>query len=281
MTLEIIFLGTGGGRFTTITQKRRTAGIRILGEKINLHLDPGPGALVYSVASGLPPEKINALLVSHCHPDHYTDAEIFIEAMTRGMTKKRGVLAAARSVLYGNEICGPAISRYHQQMPEKVIEAKPGVRFQVEDLNVVVTEARHSDPDTVGFKFETEDIGDIAYTSDTEYFEGIEKHYEGVRLLILCVMRPAGKPWKGHMTTEDAIKIIEEANPEMVIITHFGMQMIFRGPRNEAKLIESKTGVPTIAANDGMHIRVGQEIEILKSRQKAQLGLEEFFMRKK
>ena len=281
MTLEIIFLGTGGGRFATITQKRRTAGIRILGEKVNLHLDPGPGALVYSVASGLPPEKINALLVSHCHPDHYTDAEIFIEAMTRGMTKKRGVLAAARSVLYGNETCGPAISRYHQQMPEKEIEARPGVRFQVEDLNVVVTEARHSDPDTVGFRFETEDIGDIAYTSDTEYFEGIGKHYEGVRLLILCVMRPAGKPWKGHMTTEDAIKIIEEANPENAIITHFGMQMIFRGPRNEAKLIESKTEVPTIAANDGMHIRVGQEIEILKTRQKAQLGLEEFFMRKK
>ena len=281
MTLEIIFFGTGGGRFATITQKRRTAGIRILGEKINLHLDPGPGALVYSVASGLPPEKINALLVSHCHPDHYTDAEIFIEAMTRGMTKKRGILAAARSVLYGNETCGPSISRYHQQMPEKVIEARPGVRFQVEDLNVVVTEARHSDPDTVGFRFENEDIGDIAYTSDTEYFEGIGKHYEGVRLLILCVMRPAGKPWKGHMTTEDAIKIVEEANPENAIITHFGMQMIFRGPRNEAKLIESKTGVPTIAANDGMHIRVGQEIEILKNRQKAQLGLEEFFMRKK
>jgi len=277
MALEILFLGTGGGRFATITQKRRTAGIRILGEKLNLHLDPGPGALVYSVASGLSPEKINALLVSHCHPDHYTDAEVFIEAMTRGMTRKRGLLAASHSVLYGNEVCGPSISRYHQQMPEKVIEAKPGVKFQVGNLNVAVTEARHSDPDTVGFRFETEDVGDIAYTSDTEYFEGIGKYYKGVRLLILCVMRPAGKPWKGHMTTEDAIKIIEEAKPENVIITHFGMQMIFRGPRNEARLIENKTGVPTIAANDGMHIRIGEQIEIVKARKRAQLGLENFF----
>jgi len=277
MALEILFLGTGGGRFATITQKRRTAGIRILGEKLNLHLDPGPGALVYSVASGLSPEKINALLVSHCHPDHYTDAEVFIEAMTRGMTRKRGLLAASHSVLYGNEVCGPSISKYHQQMPEKVIEAKPGVKFQVGNLNVAVTEARHSDPDTVGFRFETEDVGDIAYTSDTEYFEGIGKYYKGVRLLILCVMRPAGKPWKGHMTTEDAIKIIEEAKPENVIITHFGMQMIFRGPRNEARLIENKTGVPTIAANDGMHIRISEQIEIVKAREKAQLGLENFF----
>ena len=277
MALEILFLGTGGGRFATITQKRRTAGIRILGEKLNLHLDPGPGALVYSVASGLSPEKINALLVSHCHPDHYTDAEVFIEAMTRGMTRKRGLLAASHSVLYGNEVCGPSISKYHQQMPEKVIEAKPGVKFQVGNLNVAVTEARHSDPDTVGFRFETEDVGDIAYTSDTEYFEGIGKYYKGVRLLILCVMRPAGKPWKGHMTTEDAIKIIEEARPENVIITHFGMQMIFRGPRNEARLIENKTGVPTIAANDGMHIKIGEQIEIIKKKGKNQLNLENFF----
>ena len=175
MALEILFLGTGGGRFATITQKRRTAGIRILGEKLNLHLDPGPGALVYSVASGLSPEKINALLVSHCHPDHYTDAEVFIEAMTRGMTRKRGLLAASHSVLYGNEVCGPSISKYHQQMPEKVIEAKPGVKFKVGNLNVAVTEARHSDSDTVGFRFENEDVGDIAYTSDTEYFEGTGK----------------------------------------------------------------------------------------------------------
>ena len=65
MALEILFLGTGGGRFATITQKRRTAGIRILGEKLNLHLDPGPGALVYSVASGLSPEKINAVSYTH------------------------------------------------------------------------------------------------------------------------------------------------------------------------------------------------------------------------
>jgi phosphoribosyl 1,2-cyclic phosphodiesterase len=96
---ELIFLGTGGGRFATLTQKRRTAGIRIIGKDLNLHLDPGPGALVYSISEGLDPQKLNAVFVSHCHPDHYTDAEVLIEAMTRGMTKRRGVLAAAKSVL--------------------------------------------------------------------------------------------------------------------------------------------------------------------------------------
>jgi phosphoribosyl 1,2-cyclic phosphodiesterase len=272
---EIIFLGTGGGRFTTITQKRRTAGIRIIGENLNLHLDPGPGALVYSISEGLDPQKLNAIFVSHCHPDHYTDAEVLIEAMTRGMTKKRGALAASKSVLRGSEVCEPSISKYHQQMLEQIIEAVPNMRFQVADVAVLVAEARHTDPDAVGFKFETKEYGDFAYTSDTEYFEGIGKYYRGVRLLLLCVMRPAGKPWKGHMTTEDAIKIIQEAQPEQAVLTHLGMQMIFQGPSREAKLIEEKTGTPTVAAIDGMCIVFGEKIEVQTAKPKQ--GLDKFF----
>ena len=272
---EIIFLGTGGGRFITITQKRRTAGIRIIGENLNLHLDPGPGALVYSISEGLDPQKLNAIFVSHCHPDHYTDAEVLIEAMTRGMTKKRGVLAASKSVLRGSEVCEPSISKYHQQMLEQIFEAVPNMRFQVADLAVSVAEARHTDPDAVGFKFETKEYGDFAYTSDTEYFEGIGKYYRGARLLMLCVMRPAGKPWKGHMTTEDAIKIIREAQPEQAVLTHLGMQMIFQGPAREAKLIEEKTGTPTVAATDGMRIVFGEKVEVQTAKPKQ--GLDKFF----
>ena len=273
---DIIFLGTGGGRFATITQKRRTAGIRIISEGLNLHLDPGPGALVHSINERLDPQKLNAVFVSHCHPDHYTDAEVLIEAMTRGMTKKRGVLAAAKSVLTGNNLCESSISKYHQQMPQQEIEAVPNMKFQVGDVNVLVTEARHTDPDTVGFRFETTDFGDFAYTSDTEYFEGIDKYYEGVRLLVLCVMRPAGKPWKGHMTTNDAIKIVEETRPEQAVLTHLGMQMIFKGPANEAKLIEEKTRIPTIAAVDGMQIIFGEKIQIETKLKRIQQGLNKF-----
>lgn len=275
--IEITMLGTGGGRFATITQKRHTAGIRIISNSLNLHLDPGPGALVYSVSEGLDPQKLNAVFVSHAHPDHYTDAEVLVEAMTRGMTRKRGVLAAARSVLSGNDVCEQSISKYHQRMPERKIEALPNMKFQVADVNVSVTEARHTDPDTVGFRFETSEFGDFAYASETEYFEDIGRYYEGARLLILCVLRPAGKPWKGHMTTDDAVKIIEEAHPEQAVLTHFGMKMIFSGPAKEARLVEEKTGIPTVAAVDGMRITFGETIRIRVKRRKPQEGLNKFF----
>jgi phosphoribosyl 1,2-cyclic phosphodiesterase len=261
-SLELIFLGSGGGRFATVTQKRRTGGIRILSDKVNVHLDPGPGGLIYSLEGGLDPQKLTGVLVSHCHPDHYNDAEILIEAMTRGMTKKRGVLAAANSVLHGNSQVEPGISKYHQSMPAQVITTKTGTTFSIDNINVVCAEARHTDPDAVGFRLETPALGDFAYTSDSEYFEGMGKAYKDVRLLLLCVLRPSSSPWKGHMTTDDAMKIIEEAKPEMAVLTHFGMQMIFRGPEKEARLVEEKTGVPTVAAQDGMHVVIADKITV-------------------
>jgi len=257
-----------------MTQRRRTGGIRILHDKVNIHLDPGPGGLIYSLEAGLNPQKITGVLVSHCHPDHCNDAEVLIEAMTQGMTRKRGVLAAAHSALNGNQQCEASISKYHQEMPAQVVDAKPGTEFNIDDVRISVAEARHTDPDAVGFRFETPNLGDIAYTSDSEYFEGIGKPYQGVRLLLLCVMRPEGSPWKGHMTSNDAVKIIEKAQPEMAVLTHFGMQMIFKGPANEARSIQQRTGVSTVAASDGMRITVGEKISIQTPRK--QRGLNEF-----
>jgi phosphoribosyl 1,2-cyclic phosphodiesterase len=274
--LQIVFLGTGGGRFVTITQRRRTAGIRMIGEGLNLHLDPGPGALVYSINERLNPQAINAVLVSHCHPDHYTDAEVLIEAMTRGMTRKRGVLAAAKSVLTGGRSCEPSISKYHQQMAEQKFEVVPSVQFRIGSVNISGTEARHTDPDAVGFRFETE-FGDLAYTTDSEYYEGISKNYQHLRLLVLCVMRPSGRPWKGHMSTDDAITILEETQPERAILTHLGMSMLMQGPAREAKMIQEKTGVATVAALDGMRIDFGETIDVRVDQRRLQQGLQGFF----
>ncbi|MDH3366035.1 MAG: MBL fold metallo-hydrolase, partial [Thermoplasmata archaeon] len=93
--VRITFLGTGGGRFATIYQARATGGFYIEDGR-NIHVDPGPGALVRMRSVGLDPMNTHAILISHCHPDHYMDAEILIEAMTEGGTRKQGVLEASR-----------------------------------------------------------------------------------------------------------------------------------------------------------------------------------------
>lgn len=276
--VELIFLGTGGGRFATITQKRRTGGFRLISKKLNIHFDPGPGALIHSLEAGLNPQKIKAVLVSHRHPDHYSNAEVLVEAMTGGMTKKRGIVAAPPNILCGDDSTGPAISKYHQNMIKQSIILKPGVNFKIAKTKISCTKTKHSDTETVGFRIEIPEIGAIGYSADTEYFKGIEQDYMGVRLLILSVMRPLGSPWIGHMTPKDAVKIVDVVKPELVVATHFGMKMIFSGPTYEVKMIENITGIPTVAAFDGMKLQINERITIGKIK-RSQQCLENFIKR--
>jgi phosphoribosyl 1,2-cyclic phosphodiesterase len=118
----------------------------------------------------------------------------------------------------------------------KFLRLEPGTSQNICGIKVSATEARHTDPDAVGFRFE-KSFGDFAYTSDSEYFEGISRLFVCVCLLVLCLLRLAGSPWKGHTISDDAVKIIAETKPEMAVLTHLGIQMIFKGSANEARSI--------------------------------------------
>jgi ribonuclease BN (tRNA processing enzyme) len=257
--MKLFFLGTGGGRFSIITQRRRTGGIRITYDRLNIHLDPGPGALIYSLEKNMDPRKINMVMISHAHPDHYTDGEILIEAMTGGALKKTGTLICSKSVTVGNDICDPAISKYHKSLPKEVVELKADEKYVSDNVTVEGVKAVHYDPDTIGFKLTFPDGSVIGYTSDTEYFEGLGEAYKNVDLLILCVIRPRNLPLKWHMCVDDAVKTIGEAKPKKAVLTHFGMRMILNTtPEVEAKYIEEQTGISTIAAYDGMMFELGK-----------------------
>jgi phosphoribosyl 1,2-cyclic phosphodiesterase len=109
--------------------------------------------------------------------------------------------------------------------------------------------------------------GEIGYSSDTEYFEGIEEQFRGVKLLVLCVLRPRGAPIKGHLCTDEAIKILNELRPELCVITGFGMRMIYSNPENEARFIEESTKIKTIAARDNMRLNLEEKEENRKKQQ--------------
>jgi phosphoribosyl 1,2-cyclic phosphodiesterase len=263
----LAFLGTGGGRFVMTSQIRRTGGIRLSEGATQVHIDPGPGALVFSNWAGLNPSKLDGLIVTHCHPDHYTDVEVFIEAMTRGTRSKRGVLAATKSVLKGTNGIGPCISGYHQGLVRDLIELYEGTSFKVDNLKFTATKAKHSDPFSVGIRVETSN-GGVGYTSDTRYFPGLSESYNDLRLLILCTMWPRENPIRIHLNTDDASKLIEESRPNACILTHFGMRMLNANPEKEAEYLTEKTGIPVFAAVDGLIATLG-EVITLKGPRKA------------
>lgn len=251
--MKLVFLGSGGGRFATITQKRMTGGLRIEDmDGKNIHIDPGPGALVRTYQFGLSPMKVNMLLVSHSHTDHYTDSEVILEAMTRGMTRKKGTVVGSVSVIKGYDKWGPCISKYHLSKPEVVV-MEAGDRKKFGRINLQATKTVHGDPKCIGFKMEYDGFT-ISYTSDTEYYPELHKYHEGADVLISSVIRAGSERIRGHMSANDFGALIKEVKPKLAIMTHLGMKFIMQNPESEAKRITKETGIKTLAARDGMRI---------------------------
>ncbi len=259
----MVFLGTGGGRFVITKQLRATGGMILELDGQVIHLDPGPGALVRAKEQNVDLSRVTAVAVSHCHPDHYADAELVIEAMTSGATKKGGALIGSIHSIRGGDDYRAAVSPYHLRALAEHHAMGPGETVSIGKVQVTATPTVHGDPKGVGFVFRGSST--IGYASDGSYYDGQEKPFAGCDYLVMNVLRPQGNTWPKHMNTDQAARLVALAKPRTAIITHFGILMLKAGPEREAAFIEGKTGIKTIAARDGMvitdnGIRCGDEI---------------------
>ncbi len=238
---SITFLGTGGGRFVVLSQRRYSGGIWLDLES-RILLDPGPGALIRTLEFNMNPEKLDALFVSHRHLDHYSDAEVMIEAMTHGTKKKRGSLVIERNTL-------PYISEYHRKAVN-VLVPMAGDEFWINKLRVqAIPTVGHVN--SLGFRFHSKN-GTVTYSSDTNLDESLIRYYRNARVLILNCISPSGTEIKTHLNVDKTIEIALKAKPELLVLTHFGMQMLNSNPEKEAARVERESGIETLAARDGM-----------------------------
>lgn len=246
---KLTFLGTGGGRFSTLFQARGTGGLYLEDGAARLHIDPGPGALLKLHGAGLDPTDTTGVLVTHAHLDHCNDANLLIEGMTRGGTERRGFLCGSVSVVEGYAGQPPVVTPHHRELCATVHVAKPGGNARVSGVRVEFLATDHRDPTNVGFKFHTSG-GVLTYYTDSILRDDLVKPIEGTRVLVLGVTRPRGAPIPGHLTTDDAAAIADRVRPELLVLTHLGLKVLRGGPDGEASYVQDKTGVPTVAARD-------------------------------
>lgn len=257
--MDIVFLGTGGGRINLVKQIRATGGFRIESASADIHVDPGPGALVHSVRNRLDPLKLDCVIVTHNHTDHVTDAQVLIEGMTGYTLKKRGIVIASSRVLEDN-----GISPWHQTKPKTVHKAVFGETRMFETdkgkFEIEIIKVEHEDEPTFGFKLHMDDIV-LGYISDTDFNERLGKEFSGCDCLVVSCIKPEPDRYTGHLSTGDAIRILKEAKPKQAVITHLGLKMLRAGPAKEAKRIEDATGVKTVAARDFMRLKIEKDTQ--------------------
>ena len=240
---RLVFLGTAGDPISMGLQARGTGGIVLQHERVQLHLDPGPGALARARQYGVNPRETTAVLVSHAHLAHCGDLNATVSAMTHGGLDKRGVVAGHEST-----VTEPVLWNYYQQCLERIIPLQPGKRFAIENVEILATATRHSAPG-VGFRllFPTFSLG---YLSDTGYSREIAEQYLDSDVLVVNV--PVLESAEHHLSVEDAIHLVNLVKPSLAILTHFGTKIA--DPLYEARRVQLATHIQCIAARDGMVI---------------------------
>jgi len=265
MVFRITFLGTGGGRHTAMYQTRSTGGMLVEhGDGKHLHVDPGPGALTNMNRIHYDLSRTDSLIISHAHPDHYSDAETVIEGITFGGWKKRGHLYGSPTVINGVGTLGPCVSKYHLGIIKETTVLEPGAVLDIDGMRTEVCRTDHSDPANVGFRFDSGN-GMVSYVSDTSYSESIAEQHRGSRVLILPITTPDNLRIPYHLCTEDAAHFIDLVRPELAIFIHLGIVMIKRDPEKQAGETEKRTGVRTVSVRDLDVLEVGRTLTISPS----------------
>jgi phosphoribosyl 1,2-cyclic phosphodiesterase len=171
MSVVVRFLGTAGARFVVARQFRASGGMWMRFGETQIHVDPGPGALVRAT-SALPPcvpAKLDAIALSHKHLDHANDVNAMIEAMTAGGFRPRGALLAPRDAFEGEPVILPYAARF---VPvHHVLEASAGP-YLVNDVEVR-TSLRHKHAvETYGMHFR---YGGMTLSSLRSVFRGADR----------------------------------------------------------------------------------------------------------
>ena len=141
-----------------------------------IHVDPGPGALVRALSHVPPcnPRELDAIVLSHKHLDHSGDVNALIEAMTSGGFRRRGAVLAPADAFDDEPVVLPYALRFVERLERLDAEQRPLSRRQVEICTSIAAPSRGRRR-TACISCTT--VLRVAYLPCGRYFDGLAADY--------------------------------------------------------------------------------------------------------
>jgi len=195
-------------------------------------IDTGWNVVRRLLEAGLAPTAIEAVVLTHCHHDHYLGLT--------GLIFEQGLEGAHRGGGCSLDVYGPAglvarvvedirrllqIDRFPElDYPVRVHDVFSGDRLDVCDLHVHAVGARHNVP---GLHYRVEDAGgSVVFSGDTAYSPDLIDLARGCDLLIHEASHGAestrDQPGSGHAGAPDAADIAARAEARALWLVHLG-----------------------------------------------------------
>lgn len=190
------------------------------GRTYRLLVDLGSGALG-ALHRHVDPLTIDAVLISHLHPDHFFDISGYYV-----MRKYHPTGAARRIPVWGPRVMKSRVARAYG------LPLDPGMNDEFEfkrirkgtfQIGPFTVTARRVDHPIEAFGFRIEHDGRVlAYSGDTDSCEALLELAAGAHLFLAeaAFRDEAENNPHVHMTGSDAAKIAAEAGAAMLVLTH-------------------------------------------------------------
>lgn len=185
-------------------------------DRFKLMLDFGSGVLS-KLPNFVQPEELDALVLSHYHPDHIADIGVLQHArLIQGFLGKK----SAQLPIYGHLKDKPEFAKLTYKNITKGIAYNPDKKLDIGPFRLSFMEAIHPVP---CYAMRIEAGGkSLVYTADTAYKEEFVGFAEGCDLLLSECNFYGGQNGKGagHMNSFDNGRLAQKAKVKQLVLTH-------------------------------------------------------------
>ncbi|HKA70527.1 MAG TPA: MBL fold metallo-hydrolase [Xanthobacteraceae bacterium] len=247
--MKVTIVGSGdafgsGGRFNTCFMIE-TGGRSML-------LDFGASSLVALRAHGIDPNRIEGIIISHLHGDHFGGLPFllldgqFLSRRTHplviaGPPGSRDRINALLEVFF------PRSTGTKWRFPWEVIEIVPGVPGEVLGLKIMTAEVIHPSgaPSTAMRLADGRSV--LAYSGDTEWTDVLIPIADGADLFIIECYEHA-RAVAGHNSWSILKERLADLKARRIMITHMNPSMLAR--------TEEATSLGLLVAEDGLVLEI-------------------------
>lgn len=218
--MHVTILGSG----TNLHPHRAAAGYLVKTDKIFL-MDFGPRTLSNLLKSAVDPHRIQYLLFTHFHADHFSDfITFFFDAVCHSKYVARRpdltvIGPKGTKALFGTILrTFPSFNHAAFTMTLKEVQKRS---FHIGKTRVTPFPVTHTDSQQcLGYRIEFQGRT-LAYSGDATYASNLIQLCRNADLAILDCSFPKNRPGAAHMHAGECGKVAQEARVKRLVLSHF------------------------------------------------------------
>jgi ribonuclease BN (tRNA processing enzyme) len=249
LTMRLTVVGSGdafgsGGRFNTCFFLETAKG--------TLLIDCGASALVALKAHGLDPDRIDGIILSHLHGDHFGGLPFLLLDAQFLARRERELLIAGPPGTRARldqllEVFFPRSTANKWRFSWRVVEIEIGRPTDVLGHSVTTTEVVHYSGAPSTAIVLSDGQTRFAYSGDTEWVEALVSVADGADLFVIECYGYSGQ-LTGHVTWEVLEPRLPDLRARKIMLTHMNPTMLAR--------VDEAKAAGVLVAEDGLVIDV-------------------------